>query len=57
MVEQSFKSISVKEIQLCNAETGTLTGSGGANILCDKRLKVTDSAGAVYYLPLYDTAP
>ena len=57
MTEQVFQSISVKEIQLCNAEAGTLTDSAAGNVLCDKRLKITDADGNDYYLPLFDTAP
>lgn len=57
MVDESFKSISVKEIQLCNATAGTLTDSAAGNVLCDKRLAVTDADGNTYYIPLFDTAP
>ena len=57
MVEEVIKSLSVKEIQLCNAETGTLTDSAAGDVKCDKRLAVTDSAGSTYYIPLFDTAP
>lgn len=55
MVDQVTQSISVKEIQLCNAATGSLKDSAAADIKCDKRLAVTDADGNTYYLPLYDT--
>ena len=38
------------------AAAGTLTGSGGADILCDARITCSIN-GTAYYIPLYDTAP
>lgn len=50
--------ISVRDIQLVNAETGvdkSLRDSDLADIKCDARLKVFDADGNEYYLPLYDS--
>ena len=54
MAAEVIDVLAVKEF--ANTETGTLTASGGGNVLCDARVKVSFN-GTDYWLPLFDTAP